>query len=103
MSDRFKRYRQKLKLEVLTAYGRVCSCCGEAYLPFLTLDHILGGGTIERKTGLRGTKFYQYLRRNNFPRKDEIQVLCWNCNAAAHMFGGVCPCAKKQSQVELEP
>lgn len=65
-----------------------CSCCGESIFDFLTIDHIQGNGTSHRKKVGRGTQFFYWLKRNNFP--EGYKVLCYNCNCAkGHL--GFCP------------
>jgi len=85
--------RQGLKLECLSHYGGnppKCSCCGEAKIQFLTLDHIDGDGNKHRK-GLRsaGYVFYFWLRKHGFP--EGLQVLCFNCNCGRQLNKGICP------------
>lgn len=77
----------KCKDAVFEAYGGYrCGCCGETTKPFLTIDHIDGGGVKHRKE--IGIDFYVWLARNNFP--DGYQVLCMNCQFG-RKFCGVCP------------
>lgn len=76
--------RQRLKLEVLMAYGGHCVCCRTSYLPHLTLDHVEGGGSAERRER-KGTNLYRIARREGYPPR--FQVLCWNCNWAKHTQG----------------
>jgi len=88
-----KRDRDKLRLDVLTAYSNgtlACACCGEPRLQFLTIDHIAGNGGQERKAGGHrgGVAQYRALRRAGFP--GGYRVLCWNCNCAIAIYG-VCP------------
>jgi hypothetical protein len=65
-----------------------CSCCGETIFDFLTIDHIKGNGTLHREKVGRGTQFFYWLKRNNFP--EGYKVLCYNCNCAkGHL--GFCP------------
>lgn len=96
---KLKAYRIRLKVGVFKHYSGggkpTCSCCGETHIEFLTIDHIQGGGKKHRlalsRNGDReigGTKFYQWLKNNNFP--SGYRVLCFNCNAAKGMFGK-CP------------
>lgn len=88
------RFRRKLRLECIAAYGSACACCGETGERFLAIDHTNGDGAVHRR-GLRGGRpqagagnaFYPWLRANGFPRG--FQILCWNCNWAKRF--GSCP------------
>lgn len=84
-----KRVNYKRKLELLKHYSDslipMCACkgCGLTSIEFLTLDHINGDGAIHRKitsTGQGGSKFYKWVKDNNFP--SGLQILCMNCNMA---------------------
>lgn len=89
-----KDSRVKLKIDVLTAYGGgklACMCCGEKNLEFLTLDHIYGDGSQERKS-LPAHSLFRKLRRDNFPQ-GRYRTLCMNCNFAFGKFG-YCPHTK---------
>jgi hypothetical protein len=56
---------------------------------FLTIDHINGGGTVERKRLKRqGVTFYGWLANECFP--PGYQTLCMNCNFAKGHWGA-CP------------
>lgn len=82
-----------LKREVLSHYGGACVCCGEKGLAFLTLDHVDNDGKEHRELlgeNRTGTKFYRWLKRNNYPTTPRLQVMCWNCNMAKARFGE-CP------------
>lgn len=74
--------------------GAFCQCCGEDYLPFLTLDHRHGDGYKEH---LRGTSLYRKLKREGWPRKKDFQCLCANCNQAKAQNANVCVCQKEKS------
>jgi hypothetical protein len=80
----------RLRLEVLSHYGGVCGCCGEAEIRFLSIDHINGGGRAHREAmpGIRGASFYRWLRGQGFPTG--YRVLCHNCNCAIGFYGE-CP------------
>lgn len=85
-------YHRKLKTDALLHYSNGalnCACCGEDRIEFLSIDHVNGGGTAHRKElSQKGTRFYLWLRRNNFP--PGFRVLCYNCNIAiGHL--GYCP------------
>lgn len=70
------RERQKLKRQVIDAYGGKCKC-GFNDIRALCIDHINGRGLEERRR-LTGDKVYRKLRRKGFPKG--YQVLCANCN-----------------------
>lgn len=81
-----RRLDRELRAAIIAAYGPECRCCGEHREPFLTLDHIGGGGTAHRKA-VHG-KVYAQLRREGFP--PGYRILCWNCNWA-YRLAGACP------------
>ena len=78
-----------LRVQVLAAYGSVCSCCGEAESAFLTIDHVIpysqGGGPRGPRSG---AYLYAWLKRNGYP--DGFRVLCMNCNGVRAQRG-FCP------------
>jgi len=77
--------RRSLRLEVLTAYGNACACCGETTYEFLAIDHINGDGSRERKIS---PNTYSLIKRNGFP--PGYRVLCHNCNQSLGSYG-FCP------------
>jgi len=82
--------RQRLRTELIAAYGGKCACCGEAEPAFLQLDHVNGGGNKERlMSGGKGGGVLRRLRREGFP--PGYQVLCANCNYAKAFNPGGCP------------
>lgn len=83
-----KNYQQKVKQEIMNMYGKICSCCGESKLTFLTIEHSFKDGN---KTSRRGQELYFWLRKNNFPQNLGLEVLCWNCNVGRWINGGKCP------------
>lgn len=84
--NRTKQYH----LECLFHYGGnppKCVCCGENHVEFLTIDHIAGNGTKERK---QHKNFIHWLKKMGFP--EGYQVLCSNCNMAkGRNKGKFCP------------
>lgn len=72
-------------------YGRVCTCCGESELSFLSLDHVLDDGAKDRRRrgSSRGSCFYQQLKNSGFPLG--LQVLCHNCQWGKRINKGFCP------------
>ena len=89
-----RRCREKLKDEVIRAYGGKCECCGETTPEFLAIDHRHGGGTQHRKTVSSPTALRRLVIRQGFP--DTYRLLCHNCNQAIGWFGS-CPHARAQS------
>src|SRR5258706_8581723 len=80
LSEKSKADVKKLKLLCLNAYGGpICNCCQERIMEFLSIDHVNGNGNQHRLSigGLGGRRFYNWLKRNNFP--PGFQVLCMNC------------------------
>jgi hypothetical protein len=74
--------------------GFVCACCGETRHPFLSLDHVEGGGGSERmrifgKKYQGGHHFYRWLRLSGYPKG--YQVLCMNCQVGKRDNCGICP------------
>jgi hypothetical protein len=83
---------QRIKHEVLTAYGGKCACCGQTRAIFLCIDHINGKGHEHlRQIGTRGIGLYEWLKREGFP--SGFQVLCHNCNHAKGTSDR-CPCGE---------
>ena len=84
------RNRKLLVLNHYSGNSIQCACCGEKHVEFMTIDHVDGGGCRHRRIiGVGGgSRFYQWLVRNNFP--DGYRVLCMNCNGAYGIYGS-CP------------
>lgn len=81
---RHRAYAQRIRAEVIEAYGGRCRCCGETEPMFLTIDHVYGNGSQERrqlstqKIGT-GSCFYRWLQTHGYPQEG-YQLLCFNCN-----------------------
>ena len=89
-----KETAQKLKREIISAYGDKCKCCGVSEIVFLDIDHINNDGARHREELKRaGRNFYGWLKRNHFP--PGFQVLCKNCNWAKYVLGR-CPHERTQ-------
>ena len=75
------KYRQAIKLQVLTHYGQgLCQCvqCGFDDIRALSLDHIDGKGSEHRKSVKKsGQSFYRMLKKQGYPVG--YQTLCMNC------------------------
>lgn len=88
-----KSNRTKMRNDVISHYGGKCACCGEKQWEFLVIDHIFGGGEKHRSSlgcNTGGYPFYAKLKKMNYPFKDELRVLCCNCNSALGYYG-YCP------------
>ena len=101
---RLRVYNRNLRHQVLYNYSfgsMQCYCCGNDYEPFLTIDHINGGGRkhmADTKVGM-GSSFYAWLKRNNFPVG--FRVLCSNCNGrAGDLPGNECDCPQGKARRE---
>jgi hypothetical protein len=89
----FRKIYPTLKTKVIDHYSNginkcMCPGCDESRLPFLTIDHVNGGGTLHKKS--LKTNLYRYLVANNFPSDIPLQVMCFNCNQAKSNRGK-CP------------
>lgn len=96
---RERSYLVELRLEMISAYGDACVCCGEARWEFLTLDHVGGGGNRHRKL-LGGTRaVMKHLKKLGWP-KDGFRLLCYNCNCSIGARG-YCPHEMERHGVPL--
>jgi hypothetical protein len=86
-------YRQRLKRQVIEAYGGKCSCCGEDEIDFLTLEHIYHDGRAHRENVW---SIYRDLRSREWP-KIGLTVLCWNCQMATR-YRKPCPHKHRRSE-----
>jgi len=77
-----------LRCEFINAYGGKCQCCGESEKMFLTIEHINGRGSEERKR-LGSYQLLVKLRRLGWPKENHT-ILCFNCNLSKGFFG-FCP------------
>jgi hypothetical protein len=79
-----KRFRDRLREQVIAVYGGKCLACGESHPAFLSVDHINNDGAYHRQIAGRGHRLYQWLQKNGFPQ-DGFQLLCSNCNWLKHV------------------
>lgn len=84
-----KGVRERLRLQMLEAYGGRCACpkCPESNPDFLCLDHVNGDGKMHRLKV--GSHTYADLRKRGWPQ-EEYRLLCWNCNSGTR-WGKPCP------------
>jgi hypothetical protein len=86
-SHRRKEAHKQRRLAAFAGYGGACACCGESRYEFLAIDHVHGGGRVERTT-LSTNQIAKKVIDLGFP--PEYRVLCHNCNSAIGWFG-YCP------------
>jgi hypothetical protein len=92
-SSRVFAYRQMIRLEVIEKYGNKCACCGCDNKYFLVIDHKNNDGGEERRELYKnksGASSSWYLKLRREPVRDDLQVLCHNCNMARSLYGK-CP------------
>lgn len=85
--------RQQIRQDVIEKYGGKCECCGENRWQFLAIDHKNGDGGTERKNlygSKSGNSGHWYRKLKIEPRRDDLRILCHNCNMAI-AFYGKCP------------
>ncbi len=110
-NERNKRGRDKLKLEVLAAYGGKCTCqgCTVTEPEFLTVHHIAGDGAAHRaelfptqakNRGGGGYRFWLWLKRNGWPR-DNFALHCYNCNCSKGFYG-YCPHERLAQRADVQ-
>lgn len=87
----YRERKDRIRVEVITAYGGSCACCGETEMDFLQLDHSFNdGGKHRAESRNSGARMFEVLRRDGFPQDLGLQVLCANCHFAI-TYRGVCP------------
>lgn len=87
----YNTYRIRAKKKMISLYSNGsmnCDCCGFPDIRALTFNHINGGGTKEFKS-LSNISMSLHLFRLGYKR-DDINVLCYNCNSAEGYYGE-CP------------
>ncbi len=88
-SEYIKQRRLKIKLETIEKMGNKCTCCGESEPEFLTIDHINGGGNIDRKKGSRmNGNSWRNVQLLGYPK--DLQLMCFNCNYSKYFGNGIC-------------
>lgn len=91
-ADKARRWAAKVKLEAFDAYGgRICACCEETTIQFLSIDHVNNDGNTHQTTKSRRGVRYHQLRKLGWPNNPPLQVLCMNCNWGKRINGGICP------------
>lgn len=106
-AERGRKWRFRIKAEMVAAYGGKCVCCGETHLEFLTINHKYGGGrqhrlSLKGSPSAGGINFYFWLKKQGWPQED-FDLKCFNCNCS-HGFLGYCPHEReRQAAVPIVP
>ena len=94
IKERHRIRRERIKDETFKAYGGwKCTCCGNDRKECLSLDHVEGGGGRHRRSIGNGHTFYQWLRKNGYPKG--YRILCMSCNFAKR-YKKECPHEREQ-------
>lgn len=80
----------RLRTAALQMYGNACACCRETMYEFLSFDHIDGTGADHRRQLGKNDRQRVFLKWLLAEKRDNIRVLCHNCNAARGFYGR-CP------------
>ena len=94
-----EKSKRKVRSETLFAYSNgtsLCGCCEKPCKKAWDLDHLDDTGSQVRKSQPKGTPYYNRLRKNGFPHKENIVAKCCNCNQS-RKYGG-----HKKSHHKLE-
>lgn len=96
-NERNKKYINNLRYKFLQMYGNKCACCGETYVPFLTLDHVRGDGKMDRTsyTGKPCNSYNAYRNAIKYYNPQKYQILCMNCNFVKKNLGQ-CTCKNRK-------
>jgi ribosomal protein S27AE len=78
-------YYKLLREQAFDILERRCSRCGFDDIRALQLDHVLGGGTRERRHGMKRA-LLQVIKTGG----EGYQVLCANCNSIKRIENGEC-------------
>jgi hypothetical protein len=87
--------RRARRSELLAVYGGACACCGETIYAFLTFDH--KDGIPPEHRGANGKRYCRIVEllwqewQETGRIRDDIEVMCFNCNSGRAVNGGVCP------------
>ena len=87
ITEQAKKNYKELTDKVLVGYGHKCACCGEIQREFLTIDHVNGGGRLDREKRAQSTIRRQIIK-DGFPKT--FRLLCYNCNCSLGHYG-YCP------------
>jgi len=93
MYEERKQRALTLRQKLLDKFGKICVCCGENKMEFLTIDHINNDGFSHRKNKKTGKTMDHLIIWKDIidnGNHDNFQTLCMNCNWAKNLYGE-CP------------
>jgi hypothetical protein len=98
-AEYMRKWNRDIRFRLMSHYSGggepFCRGCGESMFIYLTIDHIDDDGAEHRRRevgsskGNRLTGMYAKIIKAGFVER--LQVLCWNCQWAKRLNGGVCP------------
>jgi hypothetical protein len=89
-ASRKRRYNER-RTKLFKIYGGECACCGETMHEFLSLNHVNGGGSKDRKMNGRSVNNKHITQIINSGKTNpEFNILCHNCNMSLGFYGR-CP------------
>lgn len=84
-NEYFRNYVRKQRIKAMEVIGQgiiKCRICGFDDIRALEIDHINGGGTIERRRNKTTTYSYKWYRMIITGKRSiqDLQILCGNCH-----------------------
>lgn len=86
-----KAIRTKNHKELIDMMGGKCIKCGFDDLRVLEIDHINGGGNVERRNIKSPSKYYEVIKQSILKGENKYQLLCANCNKIKRYENNECP------------
>lgn len=75
-----REYLRRLRNSVIEVLGGSCVKCGFNDKRALQIDHIDGGGSVERKSRSFTGNFHKNVIKSCLSKENKYQLLCANCN-----------------------
>jgi hypothetical protein len=91
----YLKSKAKLKINVFTKLGMQCKCCLSTDMKFFTVDHVHGGGNLDRQKRAHDTLYRQILLMDENEMRENYQTLCIKCNWGKWRYGE-CPCKESR-------
>lgn len=80
MKNYSREYQRKMRSAVIVALGSICTQCSFNDIRALQIDHINGGGSLERKGRKYDGQFHKHVLQSFLNKENKYQLLCANCN-----------------------